>query len=171
MGGVEKAHPASRSSAPPTTALLPLDFLQRQQKFPERGARANSNRADRGPCGRRRPCGPVMCFLRARCSWSTLNKGNNVTATVNSLGCSCQQDVPNQSRNSPVHSTTHCFSFRFPPARVHASHGTQRERTGERATAAPGSCQTKCQETGNDIQLLGFKNTSNLKMIRVLFYC
>lgn len=50
-----------------------------------------------------RPCGPALGFLRARCSWSTLNKGNsNVTATVNLLGRSCQQDVPNQSRNGPA---------------------------------------------------------------------
>ena len=64
--------------------------------------------------------GPALGFLRARCSWSTLNKGNsNVTATVNLLGCSCQQDVPNQSRNNPTSNTTFFFSsffFVFPPA-------------------------------------------------------
>lgn len=102
-GEVEKAHPAPRiTDAPPEP--LPLAFLQRQQKFPERGAPANSNRA-RSPLCRpvSRPCGPALGFLRARCSWSTLNKGNsNVTATVNLLGCSCQQDVPNQSRNNPT---------------------------------------------------------------------
>lgn len=50
-----------------------------------------------------RPCGPALGFLRAQCSWRTLNKGNaNVTATVNLRGCSCQQDIPNQSRNNPT---------------------------------------------------------------------
>lgn len=102
-GEVEKAHPALRiTAAPPEPA--PLAFLQRQQKLPERGVSANSNRAHSPLCGP--PAAhvrPARCFLRARCSWSTLNKGNsNVTATVNLLGCSCQQDIPNQSRNNPT---------------------------------------------------------------------
>lgn len=112
---MEKAHPAPRITAVPSNPP-PMAFLQRQQKFPRRGVSANSNRTHSPPCGP--PTAhvrPVLDFLRAHCSWSTLNKGNsNVTATVNSLGCSCQQDIPNQSRNNPAYNTTvvsFCFLF------------------------------------------------------------
>lgn len=54
-------------------------------KLPQEGVSANSNRTRSPLCGppvvRVRP---ALGFLRARCSWSSLNKGNgNVTATVN----------------------------------------------------------------------------------------
>lgn len=49
-GEVEKAHPAPRITAAPPEPP-PLAFLQRQQKFPERGVSANSNRAHSPLCG------------------------------------------------------------------------------------------------------------------------
>lgn len=49
-GEVEKALPAPRITAAPPEPP-PLAFLQRQQKFPERGASANSNRAHSPLCG------------------------------------------------------------------------------------------------------------------------
>lgn len=129
---MEKAHPAPRITAAPPE-LLPLDFLQRQQKFPERGASANSNRARSRLCGPvSRPCGPVLGFLRARCSWSTLNKGNsNVTATVNLPGCSCQQDIPNQSRNNSTLNTTHCFFFSNPTSKLPTNHKESTQARGQ----------------------------------------
>lgn len=111
-------HRASCKSYPP------LAFLQRQQNFPER----------RGDClptqtglplhlpaasGPRVCSAQCWCFLRARCSWSSLNKGNRECqrATVISLACSCQQDVHNQSRNNP----THCF-FHQPHPKLPTNH-------------------------------------------------
>lgn len=73
-------------------------------KLPQEGASAKSNRTRsplRGPplVGAR----PVLGFLRARCSWSVLNKGKSkVAASVNWQGCSCQQDARSQSSNSPT---------------------------------------------------------------------
>lgn len=54
-------------------------------KLPQEGVSANPNRTRSPLCG---PpvvhVRPALGFLRARCSWSTLNKGNgDVTATVN----------------------------------------------------------------------------------------
>lgn len=131
---MEKVHPAPRiTTAPPEPP--PLDFLQRQQKFPERGVSANSNRAHSRLCGP--PAAhvrPVLGFLRARCSWSTLNKGNsNVTATVNLLSCSCQQDIPNQSRNKPHLKHNICFVF-FPLApklKLPANHKDEAQTRGQ----------------------------------------
>ena len=98
-------------------------FCRGKQKFPERGSVCQLKQGSLSSLrAAGRPCGPALGFLRARCSWSTLNKGNsNVTATVNLRGCSCQQDVPNQSRNNPT-SNTHTlfffcfFLFSFPPS-------------------------------------------------------
>lgn len=99
-GEVEKAHPAPRiTAAPPATGLS-----AEAAKVPREGSVCQLKQGSFSSLwAASRPCGPALGFLRARCSWSTLNKGNsNVTATVNLLGCSCQQDVPNQSRNNPT---------------------------------------------------------------------
>lgn len=70
---VEKAHPDQKNGRPSWQARLPLvSFLQRQQKL-------------RVPTQTGLSFTPVA-FLRARCSWRSLNKGNRrkVNATVNS---------------------------------------------------------------------------------------
>lgn len=82
-GGKKKAHPAPGITARAAATGLSAEAA----KVPrEGGASANSNRARSLPSVGR-PCGPTLGFLRARCSWSALNKGNgNVRATVNSPG-------------------------------------------------------------------------------------
>lgn len=73
----ENHRPASRSTSTGLSAEA--------AKLPQEGAPANPNRTRSPLCGPPLVSArPTLGFLRARCSWDTLNKGNSkVTATVN----------------------------------------------------------------------------------------
>lgn len=123
---MEKAHPAPSNQHRPTKPRRHWTFCTdsktslREECVPTQ-TRLVLHFADAG-----RPCGPVMCFLRARCSWSALNKGNgNVTATVNLFGRSCQQDGANQSRECPRSQAQHIVFV--PPAKKTKKQNKQKQ--------------------------------------------
>lgn len=170
-GAVEKAHPASRIAVAPAEPP-PLAFSAEAAKVPREGSVCQLKQGLLSSLwAASRPCEPALGFLRAHCSWSTLNKGNsNVTVTVNLLGRSCQQDVPSQSKKQP-HLKNITVLFFFPSA-----WGPNFPRITKRASKRRGQplcsdlAKQNAKRPGVTFQTWGLKIRAIWKWL-VLFYC